>query len=112
LSEAIAATAAATEAVIRLRERHGEITLHQSGGCCGGSSPMCLTAAELPAGPNDLQLGEIGGAPFLIDRDLYEAWGRPSFVLDLEPGAIDSFSLETGDGVHFTTRAPAPPAEA
>ena len=98
-------TAAAVETIEVLSGKHGSIVLHQSGGCCEGSCAMCLTAAELPPGSNDIELGKIAGAPFLIDRDLYERWGSPDFVLDVAPGASDSFSLEGPEGVHFVTRS-------
>ncbi len=103
------ATPAAVEAIERLREQHGSIVFHQSGGCCDGSAAMCLTEAELPAGPNDIVLGEIAGVPFLIDAEQYERWGRPDFEIDLAPGAAESFSLEGADGVHFISRSPARP---
>ncbi|MFI5027625.1 MAG: DUF779 domain-containing protein [Solirubrobacterales bacterium] len=102
----VTATPAAVETIERLREKHGPIVFHQSGGCCDGSAAMCLTASELPPGPNDLQLGEIGGAPFLIDRDQFERWGSPEFLIDVAPGAAESFSLEGPEGVHFVSRAP------
>ena len=103
----VQATPAAVEAIERLREQHGSIVFHQSGGCCDGSAPMCLTTAELPAGPNDVVLGEIATVPFLIDTEQYERWGRPEFEIDLAPGAAESFSLEGADGVHFVSRSPA-----
>ena len=40
----IEATPAAVETIGRLREKHGPIVLHQSGGCCAGSAAMCLDA--------------------------------------------------------------------
>ncbi len=101
------ATPAAVEAIERLRERHGSIVFHQSGGCCDGSAAMCLAEAELPAGPNDVVLGEIAGVPFLIDAEQYERWGHPEFEIDVAPGAAESFSLEGADGVHFVSRSPA-----
>ncbi len=102
----VTATPAAVEAIQRLREKHGPIVFHQSGGCCDGSDAMCLTESELPPGPNDLRLGEIGGVSFLIDRDQFERWGRPRFVIDVAPGAAESFSLEGSEGVHFVSRTP------
>jgi uncharacterized protein (DUF779 family) len=102
----VTATAAAVEAIERLREKHGSIVFHQSGGCCEGSAAMCLTEAELPAGPNDVRLGCIAGAPFLIDRDQFERWGRPEFLIDVVPGAGEGFSLEGPEGIHFVSRAP------
>ena len=94
------------ETIERLRAKHGPIVFHQSGGCCDGSAAMCLTAAELPPGPNDVQLGTIADAPFLIDREQHERWGHPNFVIDVAPGAAESFSLEGADGVHFVSRTP------
>lgn len=103
---AVSATATAVETIERLRDKHGPIVFHQSGGCCEGSCAMCLTEAELPPGPNDVELGKIAGARFLIDREQHERWGRPEFLIDVAPGASDSFSLEGSEGVHFVTRIP------
>lgn len=100
----IEATPAALEAIGRLRERHGPIVIHQSGGCCAGSAPMCLGADELPAGAGDLELGDVAGVPFLIDADLHRRLGNPDFLLDIAAGREDTFSLEGADDVHFTTR--------
>jgi len=101
---AVRGTSAAVETIERLRDKHGPIVFHQSGGCCEGSCAMCLTESELPPGPNDVELGKIAGAPFLIDREQHERWGRPDFVIDVAPGASDSFSLEGAEGMHFVTR--------
>ena len=78
----------------------------QSGGCCDGTSPICLKDGELPAGPHDVRLGEIGGAGFYIDADQYERWGSPQFVIDVSEGPAAGFSLEALAGVHFVTRSP------
>ncbi len=103
----VTATPAAVETIERLREKHGSIVFHQSGGCCDGSAAMCLRADELPPGPNDIELGEIGGAPFMIDAEQYERWGKPEFVIDVAEGAADSFSLEGPLGVHFVSSSSA-----
>ena len=29
-----------------LREKHGPLMFHQSGGCCDGSAPMCFQVGE------------------------------------------------------------------
>ncbi len=105
------ATPAAVETIGRLREKHGAIVFHQSGGCCDGSAAMCLTAAELPPGPNDVEIGTIADVPFLIDADQYERWGRPDFEIDVASGAAESFSLEGAEGVHFISRSPLCPSE-
>ena len=102
----ISATDAALEELARLRARFGRLMLFQSGGCCDGSSPLCLNEGELLVGPNDLLLGELGGVPFYIDAEQYERWNRPAFVLDVAPGAAEGFSLEALDDVHFVSRTP------
>lgn len=104
-AEEVSATVTALAELTRLRERHGPLMLFQSGGCCEGSSPLCLNEGELLVGPNDVLLGEIDGTPFYIDADQYERWNRPVFVLDVAPGASDTLSLEGAHGVHFVTRS-------
>jgi uncharacterized protein len=100
----VTATPEALEIIERLRAAHGELAFFQSGGCCDGTAPMCLLGDELPPGSGDVRLGEIGGAPFYIDADQDERWGRPAFVIDVAAGAAGSFSLEGLEGVHFLTR--------
>jgi uncharacterized protein len=100
---AVTATEAALEVISRLEAAYGPVLFFQSGGCCDGTSPICLKDGELPAGPHDIRLGEIGGAAFYIDADQYERWGRPQFVIDVLPGAAEGFSLEGLEGVHFVT---------
>jgi hypothetical protein len=100
----VRATPAALEAIRRLEAAHGRLMFFQSGGCCDGTSPICLKDGELPLGPGDVCLGQVGGASFYIDRDQYERWGRPRFVIDVSPGAAEGFSLEGLHGVHFVTR--------
>lgn len=102
---AIAATPAALEVIHRLSAAQGPLMFFQSGGCCDGSSPMCLMEGELPLSPQDLRLGEIAGMPFYIDSDQYERWGRPHITVDVSPGAAEGFSLEGLEGVHFVTRS-------
>ncbi len=104
VEEAIRATAPAFAELAFLRERYGPLMLFQSGGCCDGSSPLCLHEGELLVGPNDLLLGEVAGVPFYIDVEQYERWNRPTFLLDVAPGAAEGFSLEGLHGVHFLSR--------
>lgn len=101
----VTATPEAVKTIELLRTRHGSIVFHQSGGCCSGSSPMCLRADELPPGPNDVELGQVAGVSVLIDRDLYARWNSPDFRIDVATGAADSLSLEGSDGVHFVNLA-------
>jgi uncharacterized protein (DUF779 family) len=103
----VTATDAAVAALERLRRRHGPLELVQSGGCCDGSSPICLPAGELLLGPDDVLLGEIAGCPFYVDRAQYVRWRKPRLLIDVAPGGGDSFSLEGPDGIHFVARSQA-----
>ena len=100
----VSATAAALETIDRLRDRYGPVAFHLSGGCCDGSSPMCLRAGELPPAPGDRHLGDLGGAPVYIDADQDERWRTPSFTIDVAPGAAEGFSLEGALELHFVAR--------
>jgi len=106
MTDRIVATAAALDAIERLTAKHGGLMLFQSGGCCDGSSPLCLQEGELLTGPGDVLLGEVGGMSAWIDGEQDERWNRPSFVLDVAPGPASGFSLEGLDGIHFITRSP------
>ena len=101
---AMAATPAALEVIHRLEAAHGPLDVLPIGGCCDGTSPLCLKHDELPLSPHDKLLGEIAGAPFYIDAQQYERWGKPQFLIDVSSGAADGFSLEGTEGVHFLTR--------
>lgn len=99
----VVATAAALEAIHRLRAVRGPLMFIQSGGCCDGSMPMCLEAGDLVVGDNDTLLGEIGGCPFYIDAALDRALKCPQFLLDVQAGAPEGFSLPAGPDAHFVT---------
>jgi len=51
----------ARSVIEQLREQHGELIFHQSGGCCDGSAPMCFQKGDFLIGSRDLCLGEIHG---------------------------------------------------
>ena len=97
----IVATESALAELGRLRARHGPLMLFLSGGCCDGSSPMCLRDGELLLGPNDRRLGEVADVPVYVDADQDDRWRRPEFELDVGPGAGSGFSLEGLDDLHF-----------
>ena len=105
MADRMTATAEALDAIERLTAKHGALMLYQSGGCCDGSSPLCLQDGELLIGPNDVRLGDVGGMPVYIDAEQDERWNRPRFVLDVAPGPASGFSLEGLDGIHFITRS-------
>ena len=105
MGASVTATPAAIEMIERLSAEHGPLALFQSGGCCDGSSPICLKSGELPPGPSDRLLGSIGDAPFYVDGDQYIRWREPSFLIDVRPGPAEGFSLSLPDA-HLVTRSP------
>jgi uncharacterized protein (DUF779 family) len=105
MSERVMVTEDARDLIVRLKARYGSLIFMQSGGCCDGSSPMCLLEGDLLLGNGDLLLGAIEGCPFYIDREQYERWRRPAFLIDVSPGDGDTFSLEGPEGMHFVARA-------
>ena len=102
MTQQVTATPAALDLLERLRAEHGDLIVHVSGGCCDGSSPMCLRAADLPAGPHDVELGALAGVPVVIDGDQDSRWRHPSFHLDVAAGAAGGFSLEALEDLRFT----------
>lgn len=101
----VTATAAAVDAVTTLRARVGPLVFYQSGGCCGGSEPMCFVEGEFRIGEGDLRLGTVGGCPFYIDPRQYETWRHTQLIVDVADGDPEGFSLAPSDGRHFVTRS-------
>ena len=98
-------TKRASELVDRLREQHGELIFHQSGGCCDGSSPMCLQKGDLRIGAQDVLLGEIHGCPFYMSAAQFEYWKHTHLTIDVTEGRGSSFSLEIPLGLRFVTKS-------
>ena len=68
----VRATPEALDLIEELVEIHGPVALFQAGECGDGAAATCLTRAELLPSDEDMKLGEIGGAPFYVDTELYE----------------------------------------
>ena len=101
----VIATDAALALIDRLREQHGPLMFHQSGGCCDGSAPMCFPLGEFIVGDYDRHLGDIGGAPFYISGPQFEYWQHTQLIIDVVPGRGGMFSLEGSHGLRFLTRS-------
>jgi len=101
----VLATQAALELIARLEQKHGKLMFHQSGGCCDGSSPMCFADGDYLLSPDDVQLGEIGGAKFYMSPSQFEYWKFTQLIIDVVPGMGGMFSLENGSGSRFLTRS-------
>jgi uncharacterized protein len=105
MSDRVSATPPVLELLERLAAHYGPLVIHQSGGCCDGSSPICLPAVELPPGPADVLLGTLGQTPVYIDGDQDERWQRPELVIDVSPGAAMGFSLEGVEEMHLVAHS-------
>ncbi|EFC82178.1 DUF779 domain-containing protein [Parafrankia sp. EUN1f] len=118
------ATPAALAMLRRLAQEHGPLMIHQSGGCCDGSSPMCFPRGEFLVGDSDVLLGVIGagediapedvapedavpgeGVPVYIGAAQFEYWSHTHLTIDLVPGRGAGFSLEAPEGYRFLTRS-------
>ncbi len=98
-------TEEAAKVVEQLREKHGELMFHQSGGCCDGSSPMCYPKGEFMVGSSDVWLGEVAGCDFFMAKDQFEFWQHTELTIDITKGRGASFSLEIPLGLRFVTKS-------
>lgn len=98
-------TPAAQAVIDQLREAHGPLMFHQSGGCCDGSSPMCFPEGELLLDDSDIWLGSVADCDFYIARDQFEYWKHTQLTVDVVPGRGSSFSLEIPLGLRFLIRS-------
>ena len=101
----VEATKEALELIEEIVADHGPVMFHQSGGCCDGSAPMCYAQGDLIIADHDVQMGEIGGAPFYIGGAQYEAWKHTRLIIDVVEGQGGMFSLDNGRGKRFLTRS-------
>ncbi|ODT66005.1 MAG: acetaldehyde dehydrogenase [Pelagibacterium sp. SCN 63-23] len=101
----VVATPAALDLIHDIEARHGKVMFHQSGGCCDGSSPMCYPVGDFILGDRDVQMGEIGGAPFYMSPAQFEYWQHTQLIIDAIPGRGGMFSLDNGTERRFLTRS-------
>ena len=99
--ERVLATKSARAVIAQLKEKHGDLMFHQSGGCCDGSAPMCFAKGDFMVGSRDLCLGEIEGCKFYMAADQYEYYKNAQIVIDVAKGRGASFSLEIPLGLRF-----------
>lgn len=121
------ATPRALAMLRRLAAEHGPLMIHQSGGCCDGSAPMCYPRGEFLVGDNDVLLGVLypggggpgdatgagdaalggggDGVPVHIGGAQFEYWAHTHLTIDLVPGRGSGFSLEAPEGYRFLTRS-------
>lgn len=105
MTQRIIATQSAIDLINELKEIHGELIFHQSGGCCDGSSPMCFAKNDFIIGYSDVGLGIINDVPFWMNKDQFEYWKHTKLILDVVEGRGSSFSIEIPTGKRFITRS-------
>lgn len=118
----VAVLPAAMELLVLLRKKHGPLMLHQSGGCCDGSSPMCYPQGEFIVGDREVLLGVLDlrlqlsqvlpdapsdpeSVPVWISAQQFATWRHTQLVLDVVPGRGAGFSLDAPEGLRFLTRS-------
>src|SRR3954463_7315647 len=101
----VGVTPAAASLIRSLRDQHGDLLFHQSGGCCDGSAPMCYPAGEFQIGSGDVFLGKIENCPVYMGAAQFEYWRHTFLTIDVVPGRGSGFSLEAPEGVRFLTRS-------
>ena len=94
--------------------QYGPLMIHQSGGCCDGSSPMCFPAGDFLTSAQDVLLGRLdiapaGGDPQVIDfwmsAEQFEYWSHTFLTVDVVKGRGSGFSVESPEGVRFMIRS-------
>ncbi|TQI70565.1 hypothetical protein JM79_1482 [Gramella sp. Hel_I_59] len=98
-------TEEAISVIDKLKERYGDLMFHQSGGCCDGSSPMCLEKGDLLLNENDVWLGTVHGCEFFMGKDQFEYWKHTHLTVDVTKGRGSSFSLEIPLGLRFIIKS-------
>lgn len=109
MDERVESTPAAREMLRELWDGNGELLIHQSGGCCDGSAPMCFPADEFRVGDANVRLGTVDledgrTVPVWVSDGEARVWENSVLILDLEPGRAAGFSLEGSSGKRFVSR--------
>ena len=99
--ERVAITDRAIEVVKQLKEKHGDLIFHQSGGCCDGSAPMIFEEGDMYLDDSDILLGQLEGVNYYMNQDQFEYWKHTHLTVDTTKGRGSSFSLEIPLGIRF-----------
>ncbi len=103
--ERVAITEKATAILNQLKEKHGELIFHQSGGCCDGSAPMVFEEGDMYLDDSDILLGQLEGVNYYMNQDQFEYWKHTHLTVDITEGRGSSFSLEIPLGLRFIIRS-------
>jgi uncharacterized protein (DUF779 family) len=94
-------TEKASVIVKQLKEKHGELIFHQSGGCCDGSAPMVFEKGDMYLDESDILLGQLDTINYYMNEDQFEYWKHTHLTVDVVEGRGSSFSLEIPLGIRF-----------
>ena len=98
-------TPEADELLNVLKQKHGALMFHQSGGCCDGSQPMCFEKGDFILGQSDVCIGTISDCEFWMNKDQFEYWKFTQLTVHVSKGRGSSFSLEIPMGMRFLTQS-------
>ena len=106
----VAVSEEAAEVFRRLFDANGPLMVHQSGGCCDGSPPMCFLEGEFILGDSDVKLGDLdlGDGRYVamwMSKSQFEYWKHTHLTVDVVKGRGAGFSLEAPLGVRFLIRS-------
>jgi uncharacterized protein (DUF779 family) len=94
--------------------QYGPLMIHQSGGCCDGSSPMCYPEGDFITSDQDVLLGVLNIAAegteaqninFWMSSEQFAYWSHTFLTIDVVPGRGSGFSVESPEGVRFIIRS-------
>ena len=105
MAKRVSATPEALEAIEALSQQYGGIMFYQSGGCCENTAPQCLPNGEYLVSPNDVHIGDIGGAPYYMGFREFEFWQNTHLIVDVVNGRSGTFSLDAPGGKTFICRS-------
>jgi len=105
MNKRVELTKEASALITTLKEKHGPLMFHQSGGCCDGSQPMCFEKGDFKIGGSDIKIGTIDDCEFFMNKDQYEYWKHTHLTIDVIPGRGSSFSLEIPLGFRFIVQS-------
>ena len=103
--ERVVITKQAAAVVNQLKEKHGDLIFHQSGGCCDGSAPMIFEKGDMYLDESDVLLGQVEGVNFYMNQDQFAYWKHTHLTIDITEGRGASFSLEIPLGLRFIIKS-------
>jgi len=96
-------TVRARMVINQLREAHGPLIFHLSGGCCDGFAPTRFAQSDFVIASQDILPGKIHSCPFYMSPDQYQYCQNMHLTFDIAEGRGSNFSLEIPLGCRFNS---------